>query len=175
MDSNILRVLNETEMSPIEICRALQDSSFGTSLRESQFVFPLVETVHVLGLAISVGIILITDLRLIGVAMAREHVADVTKQLKPWMMFGFAIMFVSGGLLFLCEAAKLYVSTAFRIKLIFLLLAGLNAVLFETTIGRSVEFWKEPIPSRAKFAGWASLICWIAVIIFGRWTAYGLS
>jgi hypothetical protein len=161
-------------MSPLEICHALQDSAFGTSLRESQFLFPLIETAHVLGLALSVGIILLTDLRLIGVAMARERVAEVTKQLKLSMLTGFAVMFVSGGLLFSCEAAKLYVSTPFRIKLTFLLVAGLNALLFETTIGRSVEYWKDPIPPQAKLAGWISLLCWAAVIVFGRWTAYGL-
>src|SRR6266478_646125 len=102
-------------MSLLEICHALQDSSFGTSLRESQFLFPLIETMHVLGLALSVGVIVITDLRLIGMAMARERVADVTKQLKVSMMIGFVIMLVTGGLLFSCEAAKLYVSLPFRI------------------------------------------------------------
>jgi hypothetical protein len=130
---------------------------------------------HVLGLALSVGVIVITDLRLIGMAMARERVADVTKQLKVSMMIGFVIMFVTGGLLFSCEAAKLYVSIPFRIKLMVLLMAGVNALLYETTIGRSVEHWKAAPPPRAKFAGWVSLLCWALVIIFGRWTAYGLS
>lgn len=158
-----------------EICQWLQDSTLGTALRESRYMFPLVETTHVLGLAASVGIILMTDLRLIGATLTSEPVADVMKQLRAWMLSGFAVMFLSGGLLFWCEAEKLYSSPTFRAKLIFLFLAGVNALVFETTIGKSVLDWNKIVPARAKFAGWASLICWAAVIIFGRWTAYGLN
>jgi len=138
-------------------------------------MFPLVETSHVLGLATSVGLILVTDLRLVGAALTREPVSDVMKQLRTWMLSGFLVMFVSGGFLFWSEAARLYYSPTFRIKLIFLLLAGVNAIFFETTIGKSVVDWNTIVPARAKFAGWASLVCWTAVIIFGRWTAYGLN
>lgn len=162
-------------MSVFQICQLLQYSKFGTALRESQLVFPLVETAHVLGLALSVGIVLMTDLRLVGVALMRESVEDVTRQLKALMLFGFMTMFITGALLFLCEAAKLYVSRPFRVKLIFLALAGVNALVFESTVGRRGTIWRDPVPPRAKFAGWASLVCWSGVIIFGRWTAYGLS
>jgi hypothetical protein len=157
-------------------CQWLQDTQFGTALRESQYMFPLVETAHVLGLAVSVGLILMTDLRLIGAFMRNEPVSDVMVQLKKWMWSGFGVMFVSGSLLFSAEAAKCYASPTFRLKILFLLLAGVNAVVFETTIGRRVLAWNllaDP-PSRAKFAGWASLVCWTAVILFGRWTAYGM-
>lgn len=161
-------------MTLFDICQWLHDSTLGTALRESRYMFPLVETTHVLGLAVSVGLILMTDLRLIGATLKREPVSDVTKQLRVWMLSGFAVMFLSGGLLFWSEAAKLYYSPTFRLKLLFLFLAGVNALVFETTIGRSVVDWRV-LPGRAKFAGWASLICWIGVILFGRWTAYGLN
>jgi len=162
-------------MSLFEICQWLQDSGPATALRESRYMFPLVETTHVLGLTISVGLILMTDLRLIGAALRRESVADVTKQLRPWMLSGFLVMFLSGALLFYCEAAKVYDSPTFRVKLIFLLLAGINAFVFETTVGRNVLEWNQAVPPRAKLAGWVSLICWTGVIVFGRWTAYGLN
>ena len=162
-------------MSLFDICQWLQDSTLGAALRGSRYVFPLVETSHVLGLAISVGLILVTDLRLVGAALTREPVADVMKQLRTWMLSGFLVMFVSGGLLFWSEAARLYDSPTFRAKLIFLFLAGVNALVFETTVGKSVVDWNTIVPPRAKFAGWASLICWAGVIIFGRWTAYGLN
>ncbi len=162
-------------MTLFEICQWLQDTGPATALRESRYMFPLVETAHVLGLTFSVGLILMTDLRLIGAALKRESVSDVSRPLKPWMLSGFAMMFVTGALLFYCEAAKVYVSPTFRVKLIFLLLAGINALVFETTVGRSVLDWNQVVPARARLAGWVSLICWTGVIVFGRWTAYGLN
>jgi hypothetical protein len=158
-----------------QICVWLHDSSVGTGLRESLFMFPLVEGIHVLALSLSVGLILFTDLRLIGVLMKDSKVSDITKQLKPWMLAGFIIMFITGGLLFWSEAVRVYASVTFRFKLLFLFLAGVNALVFETTIGRQAESWDHDVPPRAKLAGWISLICWAAVVLFGRWTAYGLS
>jgi hypothetical protein len=154
----------------------IQDTAIGTSIRESIFVFPIVETIHVIGLALSVGLILITDLRLTGIVMAGERPVDIIRPLKVLMITGFVLMFSSGALLFWAEAAKCYKSPAFRFKMIFLLLAGLNALYFESTLGRNTAAWSAAtvLPSRARLAGWLSLICWIAVISFGRWTAYGL-
>jgi len=162
--------------SLLAICQSIQDSRFGTALHESQYMFPLIETTHVLGLAASVGLILMTDLRLVGAFLVDQPVFEVTQQLKPWMLRGFAVMFVTGALLFWAEAAKCYVSPTFRWKLVFLFLAGVNALVFERTLGPRVSTWgKLPrLPGMAKFAGWASLICWTGVIIFGRWTAYGM-
>ena len=157
------------------LCETIQASRVGTDLRESIFMFPLVETSHVMGLTVSVGLILMTDLRLIGRVMRSEPASEVMHQLRPWMMAGFISMFLSGFLLFWAEAAKCYRSPTFRIKMIFLFLAGVNALFFETGIGRRVAAWDQvDPPRRAKVAGWTSLICWTGVIIFGRWTAYGL-
>lgn len=158
-----------------QFCVWLHDSSVGTNLRESQFMFPLVEGIHVLALSLSVGLIVLTDLRLIGVVMKDSKASEIMKQLKPWMLVGFIIMFLTGGLLFWSEAVRVYSSETFRFKLLFLFLAGVNALVFETTIGRQADTWEGAVPPRAKLAGWISLICWAAVVLFGRWTAYGLS
>lgn len=160
----------------LALCQSIQDSRLGTALHESQYVFPFVETTHVLGLAASVGLILMTDLRLIGVFLPGQPVLEVTGQLKRWMWRGFALMFLSGALLFWTEAAKCYVSPTFRWKILFLFLSGVNAFVFERTLGPKVAIWgkQATLPGRAKFAGWASLICWAGVIVFGRWTAYGM-
>src|ERR1700759_2756859 len=128
-------------MSLLEICQWLQNSTVGTNLRESQFMFPVIETIHVLGLTASVGLILVTDLRLIGAIMKDVSPALIMKQLKPWMLAGFIIMFLSGGMLFWSEAERLYPSWPFRIKLILIFLAGVNALYFEATIGRNSEAW----------------------------------
>ncbi len=164
-------------MTLFDICQYLQDTNFGTSLRESQYMFPLVETAHVLGLGASVGLIIWTDLRLIGAALRKEPAIEVHSQLKPWMAAGFTLMFISGIMLFWSEAAKLYNSDTFRAKLIFLTVAGVNALIFETRESKTGEVARiqlGDLPARAKLTGWVSLICWIGVIVFGRWTAYGL-
>jgi hypothetical protein len=161
-------------MSILDLCQRLQDSAFATALLESQYLWLIIESAHVLGLAFSVGLIFITDLRLIGKFRRREPVSAVLEQLRPWLLAGFALMFATGGLLFISEAAKVYASPWFKLKLLFLLLAGINALWFELKLGRRLSVWNEldRPPFGARLAGWASLACWTAVIIFGRWVAY---
>jgi hypothetical protein len=161
-------------MTLLELCHRLQDSAIGTALLESQYVWLVIESVHVLSLSLSVGLLFIADLRLIGKFRRHEPVSDVLDQLRPWMLAGFAVMFLSGGLLFWSEAATVYASLWFRLKILFLFLAGANALLFETRLGRNLASWNtlEQPPVGAKIAGWTSILCWTAVIVFGRWVAY---
>ena len=163
-------------MSALLLFQWLQSRAWTTALRESRYVFPAVETIHVVGLAASVGLIIITDLRLIGALLDNQSVADVMGRHKRWMWLGFATMFLSGLLLFCSEAANCYLSETFRAKMAFLFLAGVNALVFEVSLGKRVAAWGDSAnpPLAAKFAGWTSLICWAGVIAFGRWTAYGL-
>ena len=161
-------------MSLLNLCQRIQDSAFATSLLESQYMWLIVESAHVLGLAFSVGLIAITDLRLIGRFRRREPVSDVLHALRPWLLAGFATMFVTGGLLFMSEAAKIVVIPWFKLKMVFLLVAGINALWFELKLGRTLPAWDEldSPPVGAKIAGWTSLACWTAVIFLGRWVAY---
>jgi hypothetical protein len=161
-------------MSLLDLCQRLQDSPFSTALLESQYLWLIVESTHVLGLAFSVGLIIITDLRLIGRFRRGEPVSEVLQQLRPWLLAGFAMMFATGGLLFASEAAKVIVSPWFKLKLLFLLFAGINALWFELRLGRRLAEWNDldSPPLGARVAGWASMGCWTAVIIFGRWVAY---
>lgn len=163
-------------MSLFTICQWIQQSSIGTQIRESTYVFPLIEATHVLGLAVSVGTISIVDLRLIGATMTNEPVTDVIEQLQPWTLSGFAAMFLSGALLFWSEAARLYPSYSYRIKFLFIFLLGINALLFHTTIYQSVDKWNNDAvtPTRARLAGWIGITFWAVVIFCGRWTAYNL-
>ncbi len=163
-------------MSIFEICQWIQNSSIGTHIRESVYTFPLIEATHVIGLAVSVGTIAIVDLRLIGAALTKEPVTDVIEQLQPWTLSGFAVQFISGIFLFWSEAARLYPSYSYRAKFVFLILLGINALLFHTTIYKSVDKWdREAVtPWRARMAGWIGITFWAAVIFFGRWTAYNL-
>jgi uncharacterized membrane protein SirB2 len=158
----------------LELCQRLQNTGFATALLESQYLWLIIESAHVIGFGVSVGLIVITDLRLIGKFQRREPVSEVLQELRPWLLAGFVLMFLTGVLLFISEAATVYASPWFKLKLLFLLLAGINALWFEFKLGRRVSAWDvlEPPPLGARVAGWISLGSWTAVIIFGRWVAY---
>src|SRR5215510_7253309 len=121
-------------MSLLQICQWLEDSQLSTGIRES--TFPYIEGTHVLTLALSVGTILWFDLRLAGVFLRKRPVSEVFKQLRPFFLTGFPIMFISGGLLFVAHATQCYSSNYFRVKLALILLAGLNVLIFHSTIDR---------------------------------------
>jgi len=157
-------------------CQWLQDTPWGTGIRESVWVFPIVEGTHVLALALSVGILVVIDLRLAGVLMRRQPVSQISNQLMPWSLAGFAIMFVTGALLFWSQAVKAYGSIFFRIKIALLILAGINALVFELTLRRTVADWDhdETPPFRARLAGVLGIVLWAGVIAAGRTMAYNL-
>jgi hypothetical protein len=155
-------------------CKWLYESKIGSGIRESVWVFPIVEGTHLLGIALSVGMLCWFDLRLLGVALRDEPVSKVWKQVMPTAFVGFALMFVSGLLLFWAEAWTAYHSIHFWIKLGLLVLAGINALSFETTAHRNMTEWDlAPVPPlRARMTGAISLILWTAIIITGRTMAY---
>jgi hypothetical protein len=165
-------------MSILEICRWLQNTDLGQQIHESLYLFPLIETLHVLGLALSVGVLFWMDLRLIGVGPLRSHsMARISAALLPAGIIGFVLMFLTGGILFWTQALDAYNSIYFRLKFALLILAGLNAVFYHLTIYRSMEEWDTaaPPPARARIAGYASIVLWTGVIIAGRTMAYNLS
>jgi hypothetical protein len=155
-------------------CEWLYESQVGTGIRESQYVFPMIEGSHLLGIALSVGALCWFDLRLIGLAFQRQAVSQVWKQVMPFALAGFVLMFLTGALLFWAEARTAYHSVHFWIKLALLALAGMNALAFEMTKSRSMAVWDEapvpPVPVRV--AGYLSLALWTAIIVTGRTMAY---
>src|ERR1051326_6817120 len=157
-------------MTILEVCQAIQASAIGTGVRESAYLFPVVEGTHVLGLSLSVGTVMWFDLRLLGKIMRNIPVSEVFHQLRPWMFAGFLIMITTGSLLFSAVAADAYANTYFRLKIIVLFLAAANMLLFHSTIDRRRSDWdKAPIPPMpARIAGLLSLVLWVGVIILGR-------
>jgi hypothetical protein len=165
-------------MSATDLLQTMYDSPLGTSLAESLYMYPLVEGVHLLSLAFSFGLIVLTDLRLIGVAFSRVPVAIVLQQLRPWLLGGFVVTFVTGILLTFAAGPELIASPIFPLKLLLIVLAGINALLFELKFGRSVANWRHTsalpaaLPAGAKLAGWISLVLWSAVVVLGRLIPY---
>ena len=161
-------------MSLLSICQWIENTASSTAIRESTWVFPIIETTHVLALSLSVGLLVVSDLRLTGFVMRRRPASEVFRQLAPWMLAGFSIMFTSGLLLFWSQAAKAYDSVFFRIKLALLILAGLNAAVYHFTIYRRIEEWENKLipPASVRMAGWLSLVIWAGIIAAGRTMAY---
>ena len=161
-------------MSLLSLCQWLQQTPLSTGIRESVWTFPIIETTHLLSLAVSVGTILFVDLRLVGAGMKRVPVGDLISQLQPWTLGGFVVTFLTGLLLTLSEPLRCYYSMFFNIKLVLLALLGINAFAFHRTVFRTVAKWGEgmPLPPRARMAGYISLTLWMAVIVLGRGIAY---
>ncbi len=163
-------------MSILEICRSLQEMPLATSLRESQYMFPIVEGTHLLALAAMMGPVAMLDLRLAGVLWRTEPATKIRDQFLPITFVGFGVMVVTGILLFWAEAERCWRSPYFKVKLAMLALAGLNALVFHSTIDKKIAEWdtSATVPGRAKLAGVLSLVIWTLVIAAGRYTAYNL-
>jgi hypothetical protein len=158
----------------MELAQRIEDTPIGTALAESRYAFPIIEGVHLIVLSISVGLIFLTDLRLLGLVMRRVPVNDVLHHLRPYVLGGFAIVFVTGGLLFWAEAVAVVESPATPFKFAFMALAGLNAAYFEFVTARQSKLTENlaVLPRAARVAGLTSIALWILVIIFGRLIAY---
>jgi len=157
-----------------DLCEWIASTRVGTGILESVWVFPIVEGLHLMGIALSVGVLCWLDFRLIGIAFTDRPVSKVWKQVMPLAVVGFSLMFVTGGLLFWAEAITAYNSVHFWIKLGLLLLAGCNALYFEKVTHRGIAEWDSDRvpPLKARLAGFSSLILWTAIIITGRTMAY---
>jgi hypothetical protein len=156
------------------LAEQIENSPFGMALAESRYAFAVIEGVHLIGLALSVGLIFLTDLRLTGLLFKEVPVPDVLRNLRPYVIFGFIAVFVSGVLLFWAEAAMLVENPAFPFKLAFIVLAGINALYFEFVIAKRAPVRDNHaiLPISVKRAGYVSLVLWTLVIICGRLIPY---
>lgn len=152
----------------------LEQTRLGAALAESIYAFPIIEGIHLIGLSIAIGLLFVTDLRLAGWVLKRIPAVVVLRQLRPWVLGGFAVIVISGSLLFMAEAATLVGSPAFAFKLIFIALAGINAAVFELISARRPHAFDRAgsLPAAVRFGGLASLTLWSLVIICGRLIPY---
>ena len=151
----------------------LQDLSLPTQIRESDWLFPTIETVHVFALVLVVGTIMTVDLRLLGVANKERPFSQVASEMLPWTWAAFSIAALAGMLMFSSKALTYYGNIPFRLKMICLLLAGSNMAMFHWLGTRHLDAWDlgRP-PLAAKFAGGASLLLWTAIVAAGRWVGF---
>src|SRR5262245_1519391 len=109
-------------------------SHVGTAVRDSLWLFPVIEAFHLLGLAVLGGAILVVDLRLWGLGLHRQPVSRLARDVEPYLLVSLVVMLVSGFLLFLSEALKCYTNLPFQLKMVFLF----SAIVFTLTVRRRV-------------------------------------
>lgn len=148
----------------------LTQTYIGQEMQGNAYLFPTVEALHVMGSAALVGSTSILSLRLAGLFWTDVPVSKIVKQFLPWAWFGFGCQVITGTLLFMSEATQAYANVIFQVKMALILLAGIIALAFQQTVYRRVKTWdlSKP-PFSAKFAGYASIVIWFAVIAAGRW------
>ena len=149
----------------------MADTPWSVALHESLYGYPIVESIHVWALCLFVGMAVVLDLHLPGLSFTSVPVSQIARRILPWTTFGFVLMVLSGILLFYAIPMRSYQNIFFRVKLLLLVVAGLNAWVFHP---RGIQSWdKDPIPPRsARFAGYASLVLWMTIIFCGRMIAY---
>jgi hypothetical protein len=163
-------------MSILGICQWLEHSALGVGIRDSDWIFYFIESLHVFGIILMVSTVAMVDLRLLGMGiMRRQPVSHVAAQFVPWTWAGFAIQVVTGTLLLISEAAtKLYPSPSFWIKMALIAIAGVNMTLFHFTVYRRISEWDNAAvtPRAARIAACLSLTIWAGVVFAGRGIAY---
>ncbi len=158
----------------MSLAESIEQSAIGTAIAEGRYAFPIIEGIHLIGLALGVGLIFLIDLRLIGVFLPSVPVRALHRQLQPYVFVGFGIVIVAGVLLLVSETSTVIVSPPWPFKAVFFVLASANALYFEFVIARRAGALPErgPLPKPVRYAGIASLALWALVIICGRLIPY---
>jgi len=161
-------------MSIADVLSSLQSSNVASRIRESLYLFPLIESFHVFGLTMVFGTIAIVDLRLLGIASTRRPFTRIASDVLKWTWGAFGLTVTTGFLMFSTNATVYYNNSYFRTKMALLVLSGINMLVFELTTGRSVQRWDErtSAPGAGKAAAALSLLLWITIIFLGRWTGF---
>ena len=158
----------------LQIANWLESTWIATLVRDTLWGFPIVVAIHIIGLTLSVGMVIWFDLRLLGVALQRSPVSTVYRRIIPWAGTGFALMFVSGAMLLAGYATAAYGNLFFRVKVVVLCLAGVNAFVYHRVTERQIAEWDRSArpPRAARVAGLLSLVLWATVILAGRMMSY---
>ncbi len=161
-------------MSLVAFCKWLATTPWSIALHESLYVYPWIESTHVLSICLFVGTLVFFDLRLLGRIFYDVPLSEVTTQILPWTIAGFMIAMATGALLFYAIPVRTYHSVFFRLKVGVLIIAGINAWLFHRRLKQNPVAWDvaQPPPVRVRVAAAVSLGCWAFVIVLGRMIAY---
>ena len=159
-------------MSIPAVLEWIESTDLSTAIREGALPYPIIGGIHLLGIALFGGMVLMTDLRLLGWAMRRRTVSDIVLQMRAWKWAGFVVVVASGLLLAWAEPQKLYRSPSFWVKMVLLALVGVHALVFRARVYGNTARLDEAITAEARLAASISLLLWAGLIISGRLIAY---
>ncbi|HSO07869.1 MAG TPA: DUF6644 family protein [Pelomicrobium sp.] len=152
---------------------ALEALPLARAMRESLWLYPAVEIVHLVGIAVLAGGVILFDLRVLGFSR-RMPVDQLARHLLPWSVGALALIVPSGLLMFSAHPSDFLGGGVFVVKMTLLMLAGFNALMFHLGPFRNAAAWSTgvPAPAAARAHAAASLTIWIAIIACGRLLAY---
>lgn len=150
----------------------IESTDLSIAIREGGLPYPIIGGIHLLSIAWFGGMLVATDLRLLGWAMRRRPVSDVLHQLAPWKRLGFVIVVVTGLLLAWCEPIRLYKSPSFWVKMALFALVGVHALVFRAGVYRDPSKLDAIVSRQAKLAAVISLLLWAGIIVAGRLIAF---
>lgn len=153
-----------------ELAQWLQNTSWATGIRESFNLYPALYTLHIFGFVIMVTATSVLDLRILGYGLATRPVTSVSSIAIPWARVGLGANLITGFLVFAAQAVNMYTNTAFRVKMLLVLLAGINVGVVELTIRRNENDWDErgPAPGVARFSALLSILLWFGIVAMSR-------
>jgi Family of unknown function (DUF6644) len=158
-------------MSIIPLLEEIQKNSLSLAIREGGLPYPIIGGIHLLAIAIFGGMVLMTDMRLMGWGMMRWKVSEIVQQLRLWKWAGFVVITVTGLLLAWAEPIRLYKSPSFWIKMVLLALLGVHALVFRRDVYLNPALDKGLTPT-ARRAAIFSMLLWVGLIVSGRWIAF---
>jgi uncharacterized membrane protein len=156
--------------APTGIWDKIEYSSLGTTIAESTWMFPTLESIHVMALVTVLGTVFIVDLRMLGWTSNKFALTKVAKDTLPWTWGAFVLAAITGTLLWISKATDYMHNPWFLLKMGAMALAGLNMMYFHFMTWRTVEHWDRDatMPPAVKVAAWLSIVFWICVTFFGR-------
>lgn len=143
-----------------------EDGFIGSAIAQSIWAFPVIEAVHLVGLCILGGSVLIVDMRMLGVGLKRQGIAELNAHARPWLVRSVWLMLGTGILLFLSEAVKCYYNTSFWVKITTLPFALAFTFLVRNRIASDEAL---DTSARSRITAVASIVLWFTVAAAGRW------
>jgi hypothetical protein len=152
----------------------LQSWPISQSIRQSSWMFPAIECVHVIAITLVVGSVMIVDVRVLGLTSTRKSISELSWEVLPWTWVLFAVAAISGAFMFAAKATAYFADAPFRIKMLLIAAAGLNMVCFHFGPFKTIRQWDRDVqpPALAKLSCGLSLTFWILVVAMGRWIGF---
>ncbi len=154
------------------ILQEIEKTDLSLAIREGALPYPIIGGIHLLAIALFGGMVLVTNLRLMGWAFEGWRVSELLQRFRPWRWLGFVVITVTGSLLAWCEPVLLYHSPSFYIKMGLLLLLGVQALVFRRSVYQNGLALDKGLTPHARRAAICSMILWTGLIVSGRWIAF---